>query len=56
VVVKSVLHLGGVDQLTAGENHVLLPVDNIEVAFAIYGGEVAGVKPPVAKGLGGGIG
>ena len=42
-----VLHLGRVNVEPAGDEHVLDPVCDVEVAVGIHNPDVTGVKPPV---------
>lgn len=53
VGVKDVLDLAGGDQDAPGVDDVLHPVDDGEIAVGVAYGEVAGVEPAVAEGLGG---
>ena len=45
--VQDVLHLGAVHVLAAGDDHVLRPVDEVDVALVVHVAEVAGAVPPV---------
>ena len=56
VLVEGGLDLGGVDVLTAADDDVLQPVDDVEEAFVIEPAEVAGEEPAVAEGSGRGLG
>ena len=56
VRVEDVLDLGGEDLLAAGDDHVLLAIDDVEVALGVEGREVAGAEPAVDEGLGGLVG
>ncbi len=51
---QDVLHLSAVDVLPAGDDHVLLPVDNEDVALGVAAHQIAGVKPATGEGLRGG--
>src|SRR5690606_16031757 len=53
VGVDDLLDLPRVDVEAAGDDHVLLPVDDVEVSILIHAGDVAGPQPPVPQGLGG---
>ena len=51
------LDLGGIDVLAAGDEHVLLAIDDVVVALVVAAHEIAGVEPArAAEGLAGGIG
>ena len=42
VVVESILHFGRVDHLATGEDHVLLTVDDVEIAFGVDRRQITG--------------
>ncbi len=44
-----ILHLGRVNVLSSGDEHVLLAFHNVEVAVLVHSGQVARVKPPACK-------
>ena len=44
---QHVLHLGGIDVLAPGHDHVLDPVVDVEVAVGVEVADVAGTEPPV---------
>ena len=48
VRVEELLDLARVDVLAAADHEVLDPADDVEVAVAVHGGQVAGVHPPRA--------
>ena len=48
------LQLGGIDVLAAGDHHVLLAVDDPEIAVLVEPADVAGAEPAVEEGLAGG--
>src|SRR5690606_124165 len=48
-----VLHLGGVDVLAAGDDHVLGAVDDVGVAVLVDAGHVAAAEPAVGERRGG---
>ncbi len=50
-LVEHVLHLGRVNVLTARDEHILPPVDDVVVAILVAHGHVAGVQPAVFDGL-----
>jgi len=50
---QRVLHLGRVHVATVDHDHVLEPVDQVEVAGLVEVAGVAGVQPPAAQRLGG---
>ena len=52
-VVDQVLDLGGVDVLAAGDDHVLQPVGDVEVAVGVEVAEVARAEPAVGGERGG---
>jgi hypothetical protein len=49
MVVRHLLDLAGVHVLPAREDHVLLPVDDVEVAVGVLASEVAAVEPAVTE-------
>ena len=49
----SILHLGGIHVLTAGDDHVFEPVDDVDVAVMVHPPSVAGVHPATAQRRGG---
>ena len=53
---QEVFDLDGVDVFTAGDDHVLLAVDQIDEAFLVLTGHIAGEEPVVLQDLVGGIG
>ena len=50
---QGLLDLGRVDVEPAGDDHVLEPVDDVQVAVVVQVADVAGVMPAVPGGLGG---
>ncbi|BDB41942.1 hypothetical protein IWGMT90018_23880 [Mycobacterium kiyosense] len=50
-----VFHFDGVDVASTGDDHVLEAVDQGDVTVGVDRGDVAGVQPAVADGLGGGL-
>jgi hypothetical protein len=56
VAVDDALNFRGGSVLAAALNHVLRVVHNRGVTFVADNGQIAGMKPPVADGLGGGLG
>ena len=56
VLVEDLLDLARVDVVAAADDHVLLAVDDEEVAVLVDGRHVAGVQPAVADRLGGRVG
>ena len=52
---QDVLHLGAVDVLAAGDDHVLLAVDDPDVALVVLTNQVTGVEPAAGERLGGGL-
>src|SRR3974377_2545487 len=50
---ENILDLGGVDVLPAGDDHVALARDDIQVAFGIEMADVARMIPAIAQGHGG---
>ena len=53
---QDVLHLGAVDVLAAGDDHVLLAVDDVDVAVLVLPHQVTGMEPAAAERLGGLLG
>ena len=53
MLVNGGFHLGGVDVLAAGNDHVLGPIDDENVAVLIPSGHIAGPHPAIAQRLGG---
>ena len=53
VLHEDILDLGGVDVLPAGDDHVALARDDIQVAFGIEMTDVARMVPAIAQGPGG---
>jgi hypothetical protein len=51
VGVDRVLDLGAVDVLAAGDDHVLGPVDDFDVALVVHDAEVSGMKPSASHGF-----
>ena len=49
VLVEHALDLGAGDVLTAGHDHVLEPVDDVEVAVVVLHADVAGVEPAAGE-------
>ena len=49
VLVEHPLHLGAGDVLAAGHDHVLEPVDDVEVAVVVEHADVAGVEPAAGE-------
>jgi hypothetical protein len=49
VLVQDALDLGARGVLTAGHEHVLEPIDDVEVAVVIHHAEVAGVEPAAVE-------
>src|ERR1022692_4822430 len=54
MVTKGGLDLGGVDVLAAGNDHVLLAVDDVNVTVLVLPDEVTAVEPTTRERLGGG--
>src|SRR5207237_795058 len=48
-------NLGAVDVLAAGDDHVLLAVDDPDIALVVLADQVAGVEPTAFERLGGGL-
>src|SRR5206468_7762400 len=55
VLVQDAFDLRAGDVLTARHDHVLEPVDDVEVAVLIADADVAGMEPPARERGGGGI-
>src|SRR5690606_33499147 len=49
VTAKNKLDLRRIDVLAAGNDHVLLAVDQIEIAVLVHGAEVAAAHPAVSQ-------
>ena len=49
VLVEHALDLGAGDVLTAGHDHVLEPVDDVEVPVVVAHADVAGVEPAAGE-------
>src|SRR4029450_12815365 len=56
MAVDHVLHLGRVDVLAAGDDHVLHPVHDRDVTVVVDDGHVARAEPVTVHHLGGGLG
>src|SRR5580700_1844946 len=52
---QGVLHFGAVYVLAAGDNHVFLPVDDVQEAVLVRTDQVTGVEPAATQRLGGGF-
>ena len=55
VLVHGVFDFGGIDVLTAGNDHVLEPVADENEAFLVHVGSVTGMQPAVAQCFAGGV-
>ena len=51
MAVEDLLDFARVDVVAAADDHLLEPVDDLDVAVGVLAAEVAGVQPAVAKGL-----
>jgi hypothetical protein len=49
MTVQRSFHFGGVDVLATAHDHVLLPVDEVDVVSLINHRQVAGVQPTISK-------
>ena len=53
---EHVLDLGAVDVLAAGDDHVLLAVDDVDEALFVHPAQIAGVEPAAGERLRGRLG
>ena len=51
--VQHIFNFRRIDVFTAGDNHVLFAVHDVDIAFAVHHRQIPGAQPAVGKGLAG---